>query len=80
MITVKSNLPDKSRVALWERDARHPDGEIYIADDQPHQVGDTPSVRKALSTGALVEIKPEMVVVQTEPPRLPALRPEKKGK
>ena len=54
-ITVKSNLPDKTRVALWEVHADHPNGEVYIADDQAHEVAVTRRVQAALGRGWLVE-------------------------
>jgi hypothetical protein len=55
MITVKSGLA-KDRVAFWERHPAHPDGEIFITDDQEHQAGDTAGVRAAIQEGRLVVV------------------------
>lgn len=74
MITVKSTLPP-DHVALWERHPDHPGGEVYIADNDEHQVAETMAVRAALGRGVLVEVKPEMVVKETPPPALPDLQP-----
>jgi hypothetical protein len=67
MITVKSALP-ANRVAFWERHPAHPDGEIFIADDREHQVGDTAAVRAAIREGRLVEVQPRSFG-QVEPPK-----------
>lgn len=61
IITVKSNLKDKARVALWEKHPAHPKsqqfpegGEIFIADDQEHKVAETPAVLGAIREEKLV--------------------------
>lgn len=41
------------RVVLWERDAAHPNGEIFIGDNNPQQVGMTDAVAERIRTGAL---------------------------
>ena len=41
------------RVVLWERDAAHPNGEIFIGDTNPQQVGMTDAVAERIRTGAL---------------------------
>lgn len=52
---VRSNL-EPNRVAFWERHPAHPGGgEVFIADDQVHEVGDTAAVRAAIHEGRLVE-------------------------
>jgi hypothetical protein len=56
LIKVKSNLEDKSKVALWERHKDHPNGEIFIADDKEHQVAETPAVKLALKEEKLVKV------------------------
>lgn len=64
-IFVKSGLPG-DKVALWEVDARHPGGEVFISgtdDDKanppvvvkPVEVFKTPLVMKYLGEGRLVE-------------------------
>ncbi len=55
-MNVKSNLPN-NQVALWERHPAHPGGEVYIAGDEPVEVGDTPAVRSRLKTGVLIEVR-----------------------
>jgi hypothetical protein len=57
LITVKSNLADKTRVALWEVHPDHPDGEVFIADDKEHKVAETTRVTAALRGGQLVEVR-----------------------
>jgi hypothetical protein len=64
IIKVKSNLDDTSKVALWERHPAHPKsdqfpggGEIFIADDQEHQVAETPAVLLAIKDDKLVRIE-----------------------
>lgn len=53
---VKSGL-DSDRVAFWEVDERHPDGEVYVAGDSVVEVGRTEGVLRALSRGFLVEVE-----------------------
>lgn len=74
MITVKSTLAP-GLVALWERHPNQPGGEVFIADNETHQVAETVAVRAALGRGVLVEVAPEMVVKETPPAGLPELRP-----
>lgn len=80
MITVKSTLPS-DHVALWERHPEHPGGEVYIADNEMHQVAETAAVRSALSRGVLVEVQAARVVTETPPPPArppqPARRPQR---
>lgn len=59
LITVKSALKDTSRVALWERHADHPGGEIFVADDKEHQVAETPAVVLAIKEDKLVKVSGE---------------------
>lgn len=58
MRRVKSGL-EAGRVALWERHPAHPGGEVFIADDQVRETGDTPAVRAALAEGRLIEVELE---------------------
>ncbi len=41
--------------AFYERDEAHPEGEVWIADGEIHEVGDTPKVRLAIANKKLVE-------------------------
>jgi hypothetical protein len=56
IITVKSNRKD-NRVALWEKDERHPEGEIFVAGEKVVKAAKTPAVAKKLRDGELVEVK-----------------------
>lgn len=62
---VRSNLADKNKIALWERDPAHPNGEVLITGAQTFEVGDTPAIRAALRLGTLVEVE----AAAGEPPR-----------
>lgn len=53
--TLKINEDGSSKVALWEKDARHPGGEAYIAGDKPVEVGETAQVSKLLRDGVIVK-------------------------
>jgi hypothetical protein len=44
-------------VALWERHEAHPNGEVFIAGDQPVQVARTPRVLEKLITGELLLVE-----------------------
>ena len=66
-ITVQSNLQDKARVALWEVHPDHPDGEVFIADRESHQVAETRRVREALRAGRLAQVAAEMQMVAAPP-------------
>lgn len=55
---VKSTLP-AGKVCLWERHPAHPGGEVFIADNSPHEAGDTAEIQIRLKRGLLVEVKPE---------------------
>lgn len=57
MITVKASN-NENRVALWQRDPRHPGGEVYIVGDGiEHEVAETSAVRQAISRGELVAVE-----------------------
>lgn len=45
------------KVAFWERNSDHPDGEVWIADDQPHIVGRTRAITQAILDGKIEEVK-----------------------
>lgn len=78
IIKVKATNTD-GRVALWNRDAAHPNGEVFISGDGAVvEVANTAAVRAAIKAGALVEVQPEaakapevkpepVMVVQQEP-------------
>lgn len=56
MIQVKSNVADHT-VAFWERDRRHPGGEIFIDRvDTVYEVGETPGIKRAIKRGQLVKV------------------------
>lgn len=69
---VKSTLP-AGRVALWETHPAHPNGEVFIADQEPVEVGATEQVHKRLADGWLVEVKPEKPVKPPEPVEPPEM-------
>ena len=56
MITVKSNLKDKSKVAFWEQHAAHPDGEVFVTGEGEFQVARTLAVIKAIGEERIVEV------------------------
>jgi hypothetical protein len=56
LITVKGATEDK-KVVLWERNAAHPGGEVFISNDgRTHQVARTPAVARRLEGKRLVEV------------------------
>ena len=57
LILVKAANPE--RVALWERDASHPDGEVFVAGEGVFEVALTPDVQKKLDKGMLLRVEPE---------------------
>lgn len=57
LITVKSTMP--GHVGLWEQHPDHPGGEVYISDDQLHQVAKTAKVTERLRNGILVQVEEE---------------------
>lgn len=60
LILVKAGRND-GKVALWERDENHPDGEVWVDGTQPEPVSvyPTEAVRTKIAQGVLVEVKPE---------------------
>ena len=54
MIKVKSLIAP--RVAIWERDPAHPGGECFVADDEVHEVANTPFVQDRILKKMLVEV------------------------
>jgi hypothetical protein len=56
---VVSALP-ADRTALWERDPRHPNGEVFVVGSQPQEVGETERVRELLRNGTLKKFVPEL--------------------
>jgi hypothetical protein len=67
LIKVKATDPD--RVALWERDERHPDGEVFVYGADPFTVALTPRVLRLLNSGALVKVEDEAPAVETPAPK-----------
>jgi hypothetical protein len=59
LIWVRSLLPIEadggSRVALFEQNDAHPDGEAFVAGETPVQVAQTGAVLKALANGQIEE-------------------------
>lgn len=54
---VKAKQED-NRVAMWERDAAHPNGEAFvIGDGKAVEVGDTAMVHERIAQQVLVETK-----------------------
>lgn len=54
-ISVKGSSKDR-RVALWERNAAHPNGEAFVVNDgKSYQVAETAAVKRLMGEGALVE-------------------------
>jgi hypothetical protein len=51
---IKPDMADP--VALWEKDARHPGGEAYIAGDTPVKVACTERVAEKLRSYELLEV------------------------
>lgn len=56
MITVKSNLKDKSKVAFWEQHVTHPDGEVLVTGEGEFQVARTTAVIRAIGQEVIVEV------------------------
>ena len=54
------------RVVLWERDAAHPNGEIFIGDTNPQQVGMTDAVAERIRTGALEVVDAPVKAAETD--------------
>jgi len=46
-----------SRVILWEKHDKHPNGEVFIAGDKPVRVAETPKVLEKIWTGFLPTVK-----------------------
>lgn len=59
IITVYGNHKEEvDRVAFYETDEAHPDGEAYVVHDgQPYQVAETKAVKRALGEGRLTTEK-----------------------
>lgn len=41
---------------VWDRDARHPNGEVWIDSDTPIEVGKTPVILSALAANRIIEV------------------------
>jgi len=60
VIKVRSGLADPRRVALWERDERHPDEEVFITGRRGETaVYKTAEVHHRLRNGTLVQVEEE---------------------
>lgn len=74
MITVYGAGKD-NRVALWDRDEQHPDGEVFVVNDgKAYEVAETAAVKRALSDGRLTT---ERVNWNSGPQRSRVGRPRK---
>lgn len=70
-ITVKSTRGD-GRVAFYETDKAHPNGEVMVYGDQKLvPVGDTAALRRAIRHGNLVEVAQVPSVTEQTPPTVP---------
>lgn len=60
-----------AQVALWERDPRHPGGELYLTSGQVATVCLTPGVNAALARGSMELVEeppaPEPEIAKAEP-------------
>lgn len=58
MITVYGTS-NNNRVALWDRDDEHPDGEVMVVNDgKAYEVAETAAVKRAISEGRLTTTAP----------------------
>jgi len=65
-VTVKSASRD-DRVALWESNTDHPNGEAFIVGNgKTHKVALTAAVQQRLNAGVLVEVKTKIVEAVAE--------------
>lgn len=66
-ILVKSGRTD-NKVVLWEKDERHPGGEVWVDGTManPVEVYPTDVVRGRLADGQLVEVRPEKKAAKKE--------------
>ena len=55
-VQASGDFTNGGKVVLWERDPLHPEGEIFIGDANPIEVGDTDAVQERIRTGALVKV------------------------
>jgi len=64
-VTVRSATGD-DRVVLWERDPRHPDGEVFVAGDTPVQAGLTQAVTNRIRDGLLDVVETGQAQAESE--------------
>ena len=55
-VQATGDFTDGGKVVLWERDPLHPEGEIFIGDNNPVEVGETNAVLERIRSGALVKV------------------------
>lgn len=65
LIKVKATDPD--RVALWERDERHPDGEAFVYGTDAFMVALTSRVQRLLTSGVLTKVEDAPTLSQDAP-------------
>lgn len=47
-----------NKVILWERDPKHPNGEIFVVNDgETYKVAETPDVKRRIGDGRLVVVE-----------------------
>jgi len=56
MLTVKSGLADKGKIALYEAHPDHPNGEVKVTGEGEFQVAPTRAVLHAIGEGWLVQV------------------------
>lgn len=71
---VMSNRVD-DRAVLWERDQRHPGGEVFVGGDGVIPAYRTPAIRAKLNNGEIVEVPPP----SAESRRFPHVEPAKRA-
>ena len=66
---IKVKATDPERVALWERSADHPDGEVFVYGADPFTVALTPRVQRLLNSGVLVKVEDDAPTAEAPAPK-----------
>lgn len=64
METINVKSTDETKVGIWEVNADHPNGEIYVSGNEVVEVAKTSRVNKALARGLIIEVVDETKVVK----------------
>ena len=64
-VKATGDFSNGGRVVLWERDPVHPNGEIFIGDANPQQVGMSSAVAERIRTGALEVVDAPVEAAET---------------